>query len=100
MRYRYTPGFLPRARHPLLRVLHVLIGLTVLGLMLSFGIMMAGFSLIMTGIIILGGSLWLAVQRWRLGRAGRKPHPSQQKNGPGSVLEGEFTVVDSNRKNA
>lgn len=77
-----------RSRHPLARVLSLVLGLALLGLLLIFGLLAAG-------ILLVGGSALLVWRYWtRRHQAGAGtanvggPRDAQPK-----VLEGEFVVL-------
>jgi len=81
-----------RSRHPLARVLSLVLGLALLGLLLIFGLLAAG-------ILLVGGSALLAWRYWTRGRhvapthaTVDAPHDTQPK-----VLEGEFVVLRRER---
>lgn len=78
---------LRRSRHPLARVLSLVFGLVLLGLLLLFGLLAAG-------ILLVGGSGLLAWRYWTRKRHTAvdanvgMPHGAQPK-----ILEGEFVVL-------
>jgi len=76
MRFVFPPP--RRSRNPLARVLSVVAGLAVLGVMLA------------------GGLVFLAVRQWKLARGGGRPAPqpsaARAAHEP-KVLEGEFVVI-------
>ena len=74
-----------RSRHPLVRALSLLVGVAVVGVLLVFGLALAG-------VLLFGGGLWLAWRQWKqahasLASAVRTNQPAQE------VLEGEFVVI-------
>ena len=69
-----------RPRHPLARALSLLLGVAVLGVLLVFGLVVAG--------------VLLAVRQWKQGRAPAKP---MAPNAQPAVLEGEFVVIRQGR---
>lgn len=78
-----------RSRHPLVRALSLLLGLALIGLMLVFGLMVAG-------VLLLGGGLLLIWRQWTH-RHHVKPPPAAQAGHPSEVLEGEFVVIRHDR---
>ena len=78
-----------RSRHPLARVLSLVLGLALLGLLLIFGLLAAG-------ILLVGGSALLA---WRYWTRRRQVVPANanvdapRDTQPTKVLEGEFVVL-------
>lgn len=74
-----------RSRHPLVRALSLLLGIVMLGVLLVFGLAVAG-------VLLLGGGVLLA---WRLWKQARTPiAPAARPNKPApEVLEGEFVVI-------
>jgi uncharacterized protein (DUF58 family) len=78
-----------RSRHPLARALSLLVGVALLGVMLVFGLVVAG-------VLLVGGGLWLALRQWNRARAlprGKVPAgPSRPQ-----VLEGDFVVLHEGR---
>lgn len=72
-----------RSRHPLVRLLSMLAGLAMIGVLLVFGLVVAG-------ILMIGGALFLVWRQWRtrhVAPAGRT-RPAEA-----NVLEGEFVVI-------
>lgn len=74
-----------RSRHPLVRALSLLLAVAMLGVLLVFGLAVAG-------VLLIGGGVLLA---WRLWKQARMPSVSATQPGkPASeVLEGEFVVI-------
>lgn len=74
-----------RSRHPLVRALSLLLAVAMLGVLLVFGLAVAG-------VLLIGGGVLLA---WRLWKQARMPSASAPQPGkPASeVLEGEFVVI-------
>ncbi|WP_369926543.1 hypothetical protein [Xanthomonas sp. NCPPB 2632] len=87
MRFVFPP--LRRSRNPLARVLSVVAGLAVLGVLLVFGV-------VVIGVMLAGGLVFLAVRQWKLARGGGHPVPqpsaARAPHEP-KVLEGEFVVI-------
>lgn len=83
MRFQLPPP--RRSRHPLLRALSLLIGVVLLGVLLVFGLALAG-------MLLLGGGLWLAWRAWKQPRAPLARMTRSNKPAP-EVLEGEFVVI-------
>ena len=50
-----------RFRHPLARALSLIVGVALLGVMLVFGLVVAG-------VLLVGGGLWLALRQWNRAR--------------------------------
>jgi hypothetical protein len=81
---------LPRTRHPLLRVLSVVLGLVVLGATLLFGIF------IVLGLAAIGAAVWAARQFAKpraAATANPPPAAAAPRATPPGVIEGEFVVV-------
>ncbi|MBN8712995.1 MAG: hypothetical protein J0H50_03340 [Xanthomonadales bacterium] len=78
-----------RSQHPLLRVVSMLLGLVLLGLLLLFGLVAAG-------ILLVGGGILLAWRQWKKLRA--QPAAARAGSSRPSVLEGEFVVLSSERR--
>lgn len=83
---------LPSMRHPrnpLARVLSLLVGVAVIGVLLVFG-------LVVVSVLLVGGVVLLALGRWKQGsaRVGANETPASHKP---EVLEGEFVVVQRGR---
>ncbi|MBD8872835.1 hypothetical protein [Rhodanobacter sp. DHB23] len=74
-----------RFRHPLARALSLLVGVTVVGVLLVFGLALAG-------VLLLGGGVWLAWRQWKRPRAPLASAARPGKPAP-EVLEGEFVVI-------
>jgi hypothetical protein len=87
MRFVFPP--LRRSRHPLARVLSVVAGLAVLGVLLVFGV-------VVIGVMFAGGLVFLAVRQWKMARGGvspaARPSATRAPHEP-KVLEGEFVVI-------
>ncbi len=84
MRFVLPPA--RRPRHPLMRLLSLVIGLAVLGVLLVFGV-------VVLGVLVVGGGLLLAWRHWKLSRAGAVPVAGNVTRDP-NVLEGEFVVLN------
>ena len=69
-------------RHPVLRVMFALIGVALLGMLLVMGVAV-GLAMILFGLL----------QR----TLGRRPTTSAPQAGAGTVIDGEFRVVDRNK---
>ncbi len=80
---------LRRSRHPLVRVLSLLIGAAVLGVLLVFGLMISA-------VLLVGGGLWLVWRQWRRGRVAAPGTATASAHQP-AVLEGEFVVIRQGR---
>ncbi len=80
-----------RSHHPLLRVLSLLLGLAVIGVLLTVG-------LVVGGVLLIGGAILFAVRQWK-----RTPFPSPQAANSArpsprtQTLEGEFVVISQSR---
>lgn len=84
---------LPTMRHPrnpLLRVLSLLVGIAVLGVLMVFG-------LVVFGVLLVGGVLLLALRRWKQGSARVNATSSSRPTHVPDVLEGEFVVIEQGR---
>ena len=87
----FSMSSMRRPRHPLARLLSLLIGLAVISVLLVFGLVVAG-------VLLVGGGVLLALRQWKLGRA-----PREARTGGGgsaqqpAVLEGEFVVIRQDR---
>jgi uncharacterized protein (DUF58 family) len=77
-----------RPRHPLARALSLVVGIALLGLMLIFGLVVAG-------VLLVGGGLWLALRQWKSARTITRTAPAAATRAP--VLEGDFVVVHEGR---
>ena len=79
---------LSRSRHPLARVLSLVLGLALLGLLLIFGLLAAG-------ILLVGGSALLIWRSWTRRRHVAAPgaNASAPHDAKPNVLEGEFVVL-------
>ena len=77
-----------RSRHPLVRALSLLLAVAMLGVLLVFGLAVAG-------VLLVGGGLWLAWRQWKLARAPRAS-AAASPSAP-NVLEGEFVVIRESR---
>jgi len=79
-------NFHSRARHPLARLLGVVLGAAALLVLLTFGLFAAV-------ALIVGGAIVVLVKALRTpqGVAAARPPPPPRANG---VIEGEFTVVN------
>ena len=78
-----------RSRHPLARVLSLLIGAAALGVLLVFGLMVSG-------VLLVGGVVLLVVRQWKLSRSPIKPAAGESAR-PAAVLEGEYKVLRQGR---
>jgi uncharacterized protein (DUF58 family) len=78
-----------RSRHPLARVLSLLIGAAALGVLLVFGLMVSG-------VLLVGGVVLLVVRQWKLSRSPMKPAAGESAR-PAAVLEGEYKVLRQGR---
>jgi hypothetical protein len=74
-----------RSRHPLVRALSLLLAVAMLGVLLVFGLALAG-------VLLFGGGLWLAWRQWKRARTPLAPLARSNKPAP-EVLEGEFVVI-------
>ena len=77
-----------RSRHPLVRIVSVLLGLALLGLLLFFGLLAAGV-LLVGGCVLLLWRYWTRARHATFGKATDAPKPQ--------VLEGEFVVLRNER---
>jgi threonine/homoserine/homoserine lactone efflux protein len=82
---------LTKSRHPLLRVVSMLLGLALLGLLLLFGLVAAG-------VLLVGGGVLLAWRQWKKLRAQPAAAARAGSSRP-PVLEGEFVILSSERRN-
>lgn len=82
---RFALPTMRQPRHPLARVLSLLIGVAVLGVLLVFG-------LVVVSILLVGGVALLALRRWKQGKPRVSTGAPQASHKP-EVLEGEFVVV-------
>ena len=73
-----------RPRHPLLRVLSFVLGLAALGVLAVFGLMVAG-------VLLVGGAVFMLWRHWKLARTSAAARPAQPRST--DVLEGEFVVI-------
>lgn len=92
MRFVFPP--IRRSRNPLVRILSVIAGLAVVGVLLVFGT-------IVLGLLVAGSVVFFAIRQWKLARAGhgaRRAGPSaaSHTHAP-DVLEGEFAVIQQGR---
>lgn len=87
MRHFQLPS--SRSRHPVARALSLIVGIAVLGAMLVFGLVVAG-------VLLVGGGLWLALRQWNRARAVGRKAPSAGGARP-QVLEGDFVVLREGR---
>lgn len=80
--------FMRHSRHPLARVLSLVLGLALLGLLLIFGLLAAG-------ILLVGGSVLLAWRYWtrRQHLARTDAHVATPGNAQRQVPEGEYVVL-------
>lgn len=78
-----------RFRHPLARALSLIVGVALLGVMLVFGLVVAG-------VLLVGGGLWLALRQWNRARAVGRAAPAAGGTRP-PVLEGDFVVLHDRR---
>ena len=78
-----------RSRHPLARALSLLVGVALLGVMLVFGLVVAG-------VLLVGGGLWLALRQWNRARALAGGAARAGAARP-QVLEGDFVVLHEGR---
>ena len=76
-----------RSRHPLARALSLSVGIGVLGAMRVFGLVVAG-------VLLVGGGLWLALRQWNRARAVGRAAPAGARP---QVLEGDFVVLHEGR---
>jgi hypothetical protein len=84
MRFVLPPA--RRPRNPLMRLLSLVLGLAVIGVLLVFGV-------VVLGVLVVGGGLLLAWRQWKLSRAGATPVAGNVTRDP-NVLEGEFVVLN------
>ena len=86
---------LRRSRNPLVRVLSLLVGLALLGLLLVFGLAVAG-------VLLFGGAVLLIWRQWKYRRMASSTttasHAAPHAASSGQVLEGEFVVIQSERR--
>lgn len=80
-----------RHRHPLARLISLVVGVALLGLMLVFGLVVAG-------VLLVGGGLWLALRQWQAVRAVNKPVARHGRQP--DLLEGDFVVLHQGRPSA
>lgn len=80
-----------RSQHPLARIVSLLLGLMLLGLLLFFGLLAAG-------VLLVGGCVLLAWRYWTRWRTRTLRPDSSHKPQP-QVLDGEFVVVQRERTN-
>lgn len=78
----------PRSRHPIARALSLVVGVALVGLMLVFGLFVAG-------VLLVGGGLWLALRQWNRTRAVGRSAPAAGARP--QVLEGDFVVLREGR---
>lgn len=78
---------LRRSRNPLVRVVSVLAGLALLGVLLVFGV-------VVLGVLAAGSIVFLVVRQWKPARAPRAAKAASHRP---DVLEGEFTVIRQGR---
>lgn len=78
-----------RSRHPLARALSLLVGVALLGVMLVFGLFVAG-------VLLVGGGLWLALRQWNRARSLGRAAPVRGA-ARAQVLEGDFVVLHEGR---
>lgn len=78
-----------RSRHPVVRVISLLLGVALIALLLVFGLAVAG-------VLLVGGVILLAVRQWKQGRMPAKSAAPNAAHQP-TVLEGEFVVVRQGR---
>lgn len=78
-----------RSRHPVVRVISLLLGVALIALLLVFGLAVAG-------VLLVGGVILLAVRQWKQGRMPAKSAAPNAAHQP-AVLEGEFVVVRQGR---
>ncbi|MBB3226083.1 threonine/homoserine/homoserine lactone efflux protein [Luteibacter sp. Sphag1AF] len=89
---RFTFPSPRRSRNPLVRVLSLLAGLAVLGVLLVFGV-------VVLGVLAVGGAAFLIWRQWKLARlraAGVIPPARANTTAAphdSNVLEGEFVVI-------
>lgn len=86
---RFVQLSMHRPRHPLARAFSLIVGVAVVGLLLMFGLVVAG-------VLLVGGGVLLALRHWRpaqvVSRASAARHPK--------VLEGDFVVLQQGRPTA
>ncbi|WP_426702064.1 hypothetical protein ACPPVV_03360 [Rhodanobacter sp. Col0626] len=78
-----------RSRHPLVRVISLLLGVALIALLLVFGLAVAG-------VLLVGGVILLAVRQWKQARVPAKSAAANAGHQP-TVLEGEFVVIQQGR---
>ena len=83
-------SFNPRTRHPLVRLLAVVIGALALVAVLAFGLFAAV-------ALIIGGSIVLLINSLRAPRTSTGARAAASPSPPPGVIEGEFKVVHDSR---
>lgn len=83
-------SFNPRTRHPLVRLLAVVIGALALVAVLAFGLFAAV-------ALIIGGSIVLLINSLRAPHASTGARAAASPPPPPGVIEGEFKVVHDSR---
>ena len=83
-------SFNPRTRHPLVRLLAVVIGALALVAVLAFGLFAAV-------ALIIGGSIILLINSLRAPRTSTGARTAASPPPPPGVIEGEFKVVHDSR---
>lgn len=86
--FRWT--FTPRTRHPLARLLGVVVGALALVAVLAFGLFAAV-------ALIVGGSIVVLINSLRTPRTASTAQAPKSPPPPPGVIEGEFKVVHDNR---
>lgn len=86
--YFFMPS-MRRSRHPVVRVISLLLGMALIALLLVFGLAVAG-------VLLVGGVILLAVRQWKQGRMPAQSTAPNAAHQP-AVLEGEFVVVRQGR---
>lgn len=84
-----TLPLLRRSRNPLVRAVSLLLAVALIGLLLLFGLAVAG-------VLLVGGGLWLVWRQWQLRRVIAHA-PAAHVSPPADVLEGEFVVIRQDR---
>jgi uncharacterized protein (DUF58 family) len=82
MRFVLPPA--RRSRNPLMRLLSLVLGLAIVGVLLVFGV-------VVLGVLVVGGGLLLAWRQWKISRS--IVAPATVSRDP-NVLEGEFVVLE------
>jgi threonine/homoserine/homoserine lactone efflux protein len=71
-----------------MRLLSLVLGLAIVGVLLVFGV-------VVLGVLVIGGGVLLAWRQWKLSRSATTPVASVSRDP--NVLEGEFVVLNHGR---